>query len=807
MADPKDIFGSYGSVPDLTEGGATIGQRFGVRASPDDFGAQIGQATQYAGQVKRHLGDLATDWVAKEQGKINETLATNALAEYQIEAAKLKGQYDSLDGLAAVGARDKYIQDLQKLRTNIGSRLGGDAGRAFQSSAVSHEASYIGDAYTYSIQQADKAHKDSMLLSANIAQGSMLDPSKASDPALIGEALGNVTYAHQAMLDSNSPGVVFDPETETHKFADTPEGQAAKSNFKTGLDYSKGIVWENAITTTADHDPLKASKLYSENRDVIPADARVRIEAMLAPKVIDAYAQNATNDAMNEIARGHQEAVLRPSSVGSNAYNLGNVKTPEAAAAGTAGFEAPQTPVDGALLAANTLRRGYQGLTLTQIGNKWAPSSENVTSDWVRNVSVASGISPDTVPNLNDPATLSAMLKGILVAEKSPKDRAHFTDDVIQQGVQASLAGAKPELKAKTQLPGVPDQEYARNSAGGPMSRADYAAIHRMEILSNWEQWAMDKSGGDATFASKVVTRIDGQITDMIQQQTATYSQDKTIIQQAINGMYSDGTPPATYEALRAIPEVKEALDRAEVHSPDFTRDIDAKIARVAGSAGKETKEYGPAFFTLMRKIHSGDIKSSDDLIAHLPEGDKPGDITYSGYEKLVKEFTHDAETQSDAEMKTQAFKVIKRQLSAEDETFGIKDPKGEALFSQAMPILFKAIDEGKSKGLTMGELTDPSNPAWIGNKVKSLERTQEQIMVDTFGDGASVTGTEDKATPSTKHWWEFWGDSEPKPRTPASIYLEYKTETDPVKKEALKKEALIMLRSEQPAPSAPTGD
>lgn len=781
MADPKDVYGSMGSVPDVAQGGATSGERLSVRASPNDFGAQVGQANQRRGEQMVKSGDEAMRFAIKQQGIINETLATDAMAKYQIELSKRKAEYDSLEGLQAVSAKDAYVASIEQLKGDIGKTLQGGAQRAFDTSATSVSATYIGDAEGRAVAQTKKAHLDSLLLSANLAQTSMLDPSAARNPEAVGAALGNVTYAHQAMLDENSPGVVFDPETDSHKFEDSPTGHAAREKLQNDIDHSRGIVWENRINTIANDDPLEASRMYAKNKEDIPDQARVRIEASLTPKVINAYAQGAANEAMNDIARGHQEMLVSYSSP-KKIYDAIHMQE-------SGGHANSVTSIDGAV-------GGFQILPTTFA--MYAAPGEDINNP-ADNEAVGKRILDDYDKKYNGDigriATAYFSGPGNVAPEGSAAPWINDSADGNGKNVSSYVADIVGRMgDEQPRLPGVPEQNYAKNSAGGPMSTADYAASNRMQILSKWEAWAEEQAPYDSSFRSQVVSRIDGQITDLIQQQTANNNQDKTIIQQAINGVYTKGKPPSAYKELLVIPDVAEAISRAEVHSPEFTAQIDAKIERVSGAAGKDIKEYGAAFFPLMRKIHSGEIKTSDDLIEHLPDENKPGDITYSGYQQLIKEFTHDAESQSDGMMKTQAFSVIKRNLSAQDDAFGIRDPKGEALYSQALPVLFKAIDDGKSKGLTMGELTDPSNPNWIGNSVASLKRTPEQIMVDTYGDGEK--GTEDEKKPATKHWWDF--DKE-EVRTPSRIYFEYRTETDPDKKAKLREEGRQLLLGQIP--------
>ncbi len=117
-----------------------------------------------------------------------------------------------------------------------------------------------------------------------------------------------------------------------------------------------------------------------------------------------------------------------------NANNIGNVR-------GRKGFVQPATPVDGAALAASTLLKGYRGLTLGEIAHKWAPASDHNDPDgWAANVSRATGINVNDVPNMDDPDALANLIKGIGVAEKKPEDLAMFDPATIRQGVTSAMA-------------------------------------------------------------------------------------------------------------------------------------------------------------------------------------------------------------------------------------------------------------------------------------------------------------------------------------------------------------------------------
>jgi hypothetical protein len=124
------------------------------------------------------------------------------------------------------------------------------------------------------------------------------------------------------------------------------------------------------------------------------------------------------------------------------AFNIGNVKTREGA------FAEPASAVDGVTLAANNLRGGYRGLTLSQIADKWAPTSDgNNPAQWAATVAQVSGLPQGQVPNLDDAATLHKLISGIGAAEKGRGQLGAFSPQVIDQGIQAALSGKSANLR------------------------------------------------------------------------------------------------------------------------------------------------------------------------------------------------------------------------------------------------------------------------------------------------------------------------------------------------------------------------
>lgn len=636
----NDLYGTMGSVGDSVSVDGSGAQMDGTRVNANDFGGQVGQAVQGLGETGSKISDQVSDIAIKQQQMINETTMTNSELDTATKAGAIKADYMSKTGLAAYNAFPKYQADLQSLIEEGKQGLSPNAAHGYEMLARRTISNHMIDGSSYAASQLKAAQRDSASNMINISVGNSGDPSVANSDQRFGEQIGNIHYGAAMQLgnetDENS-GLQQHPETGAISFADTPQGQTSKQQYDSTISYNTGLAWQNRIQTLAKDNPVQASQVFADNKDNIPADAAVRIDASLQPQVQNYHATSIVGNTLNEANLAHQDMLLNPSSAGSNAFNLGNVKTAAGASGDTADFVKPATLVDGAILTANTLRSGYQGLTLAQIGNKWAPPSENKTNDWVKNVSSASGLSPDTIPDLNNPAQLSSLLKGIATAEKSPADRAHFTDDVISQAAQKSIDGEKPNTV--TQTAAQANKPYATNPDGSPLSRADYYAAHKDTILAAGDRYAEQTMPGDLEFKNIVRQRLTNQMDTAINSQAAQYKQDNNFIQRGISGALTNGQAPTTRESLEQIQGMKEVLNRSAVHSPQYYQGIDTQINKI--SAQNNTVNSPNGYSTIMRVL-DGNITSEGQLSGLLGRSNFTG-INAKDYNDSLKSIDADS--------------------------------------------------------------------------------------------------------------------------------------------------------------------
>ncbi|CAL8474565.1 hypothetical protein [Caballeronia sp. S22] len=103
-------------------------------------------------------------------------------------------------------------------------------------------------------------------------------------------------------------------------------------------------------------------------------------------------------------------------------------------------FETPET---GIREAAENLRRGYRGLTVAEIVDKWTGGARTgntaqMTANYVGLLSQGTGLRADQVPDLNNKSVVSSLIAAQIRAENGQQP---YSSDQINAGVAAAFAG------------------------------------------------------------------------------------------------------------------------------------------------------------------------------------------------------------------------------------------------------------------------------------------------------------------------------------------------------------------------------
>lgn len=689
----------YNPTPSVNPEATGGGEPFRVQASPEDFGSQIGGAEKQASGALGEAADQQFNYQLKQQGLLNEAAATDGETQYEIQKDKIVQGFKSLQGFAATPdspAYQKSIQDISALRQQmIGTMRSPNAAKAFNTLSLRHEANGIDDINSYATQQVKATSNTAATAQMNQAvnRASSYDvaasDSRFSDIAHDVDFSLGITMANQGY--DVGTGMKVDPNTGKLSFdTSTPHGAQAQAVYQNYRDKAVGQAWQNRIETLT-NDPsngnaMKANEIYQANKADIPADAQVKISGFLVAKVRNAQTRSYADQDTADLEHGYQATISGAPQSYPN--NNGNVKN-----ASGAGFLNPATPVDGVIATTNNLRSDiYKGKTLAQIGATWEGTTPDHIQAWVNNVSKASGIDQNAVPNRDDPAVLHALVKGITIAEKSAQDRSAFSDDVINQGVQGSLGGQKANLLvAGNQTVAAP---------ANPVSKADWYRQNFAPIMQQAQDRATNLFPGDPVAQDQYISRRQTNIQREITAQDMAYTADIHTVQGALVTPMSDGTLPTTPDQLS--PEAKEAYTRSQIQNPGAAMGMDrVMVANAKGQAAG----YGSNFYSFLQRVIApqGDPTRVTDPneLAKSVYGGEDGPLTNTGLRELQGIISQRGTPQGDAVAAQMSSFLKQAHTMISGQTASISDPKGEKLYGDflkhAIPQIVAAQRSGNA--------------------------------------------------------------------------------------------------------------
>lgn len=696
----------------------------GNRATPDNMGAQVGEALQRGGAQLEQSSDKVASYVLERQGMINETLATDAETQAMSHYGEIVGKYKSTEGLATVAAQPAAIADIQGVRQKIAASLPNDMARkAFVTLALRHEGYAIEDINTYGAQQVKAADTKSAQDSMELGVANSGRYEVASNQQRFEDSLHDANFAavrimrNQGYGPEAGTGMAQAPDGSLTFDAATSQGQAAKAAYDQLIAKAHGQAWENRIHALAD-DPQNgnidaALKTFNEHRADIPAEAQSRLSAYLEPKARS-----------SEVRTGAQAI-------------LSGVETDYQKTLGTDG------PVTTDKAPAKKFTEDDAASALYSI---------------VPNVQITSG---KRSPEHN------AAVGGV-------SDSMHLdgqaTDFVLPPGMTADQA------KAKIQEKGLPITEWvdegshvhwgwgqkggaaiAQADSSPHQSRADYYRDNFSTIMQKTREQAEQLHPGDQAFSDQMVARTEAVMTDEIRGQELKYTSDLHTVQQATTGAFTNGKRPTSMDEIEAIsPELKDAVESVRTNQPLSYNAIEQHI--LPSNARGEGGALGAQFYDLLQRVTAPAtdktrIGAQKDLMPFVRGGDK-GPLTATGLNVLTAMMGDRGKPTGEAEASALHgfFQTAHHELTGSNPQLNVSDPKGDELFEKFTVQALNDYAAGKAAGKTQAQLLDPKSPDYIGASMGAYRRSLLQLNADIFtnesaGDfgtmmgGASTTG------------------------------------------------------------------
>lgn len=473
-----------------------------------------------------------------------------------------------------------------------------------------------------------------------------------------------------------------------------------------------------------------------------------------------------------------QSANPRGMPVAANAGNVTDAKTGQ--------FQIPASPTDGVTLTANNLRSGYKGMTIQQMAPKWVGTDQpaDQVQGWAANVAQASGLPADKPINMDDPAQMRALVRGVVQAEKGAADRALFTPAVINDGVTASLNGQQANLGTRTappagQAPGaiepnnlqvvaktgtpadfIPIQDRlaiarqaqtqtknaldapianraiqdsltdaAQGQAGqvSPRTLAQFYSQNGQAVINRAR--ALAAPYGDPALTERAAAMVQQQMDRTIHLQEQADKADRQTIDGALIGQYSKGAlPTSEQELVGTDPKIAATWQRYKESDPAGAQAVITNLL-TANAKGK-AQGMGTDFYSnLKQALAPGDPQTVTDASKFLPKvGSGPqAQLTNSGYSALqqITKMRGTPQGEAFAQQFNNFIDQMHSRITASDARTGAVDKKGAANFNKFMVSVFDRLGSSTQQGgLPGADAFDPKSDNFIGKAAPDFSMT-----------------------------------------------------------------------------------
>lgn len=686
-----------------------------IQASPQDFGAQVGQSAEKLGSTLEQAGTETVGTAGQYQQRQNNIKIDGAyyslLAQHN---AKLAGDpsvpgdtgYFGLHGQAAVDARPALDQSLEDIRQNIRAGLDNDAQRLEfdqQSRRLAmNTTSRIDSKYEMESNNAAQLSNDFGAAARN--RSVAIDPYNTEN---LQHQLADddVKQRAQAALKGADPN--------------TPEGAAVYAGF---VQHGRQNLFRTDAVAMGNLNPVDAVKFLNENRG--------EFDPEMWRQLTDQFKTGADRQA---VAAGVAGVVGHPVSAsgingGSNTGPIANPSLPPEAqkflpalSGGEGNYASPAPTGDrsGQPIANNR----YQFLRATWNG---AASAAGV------DVGDTSPQAQDTVAWDHARAVYKANTGGNLQA------------DIAAGGNEAKIAGALN--KVWPSLPGGSEQnttlaQFSARLGSGPGGAPAPSSPHSPAPYGlEFTQMQTAREQAATQFPNRPDLQrqmIDGVWQDI--QQTNTL-QAKYEAEQA--KQLRDTQQAAGNTFLKQILTDPKSLDLPALEASPLTWEQKNDLYNVAQAHLKETatdreaKTYGSGFWSAYQQVHSTDPATRINDPSQLwSRGGPNGDLSLAGIDKLTQEITSSKTPEGASNNKT-----VENYLSAAHVAIsghgmfnGQRDAVGEMNFARFIPSAFAEIEKEKQAGMSPAMMMQKGGA--LDQLVKQSTRSPQQMMRDMMGD------------------------------------------------------------------------
>lgn len=729
MPRPDDNYGSYGSVPTVQNQGVSRAS-LSVKASPDAFGENVGEAVSGLGKQAQEINDHFAQVVT--EAKVNDDYAN----KYIPAATQLKNQYDSLRGQDKVGGYEKYINDLEGLNKQFTTAQPGMVGQTSMQGLVNRytigeRTSAQSGLVSSQKEFADKAAGDLIIANNGLAAQNYKNPElvdsieQQNDNHVLIRHIDNGhdpnDPASQSVIADTQKGIRGQMASGMIKTA-INSGDAESANFFRSRYASVIPGYEKLVMDNALHD--ENIKQTGNNAVRALTSGKPIPDAVGAPaaKVQALVANTAKTSTVNP---NHALTVLRIESA--NGQNVGARGTlgQDKESAGKSLDEQAKALCDNLKSASDrasqVLGRPAEGWEAYAVYQQGAGGGAALLQ------ADRSAKAIDVLgPLYKNPKDALAAINGN--GGNSTMTVGDFTDHIKQlwtdnekrancdfgNAEEPGKAILKPhETTGETVQPGAtPTQAWLNFEKKYPGMQAQIDAIPNYEVKAGVKKY--------------------------IEEKRQEYSRAATAYKNVLVNQAAQLAAKPEFTSVDQIPaEMRAALATDSPHTLNYLQTkAEDNLNKASGANTKDQREYGAKFYELFNRVHS----SSDIKINTVSELQKyvgpQGGLTISGYDKLENELkkSNNPETASEGQAKKLFYEYAKKRIAP----YATSDKQA---FNDFFIQSELAYQKGISAGKTPAQLLTSTSPDYLGLAIPQFAPTQTQLM------GAKIDNNKLEAT------------------------------------------------------------
>lgn len=242
-----------------------IGYQNANGATPDAFGAGIGQAQQGTAQAVDHLGGVFATHAEKMQADVNASAAKDLFLQGDVAVGKLTVEYNSLEGANRVNAYPGFVEAVGKIRQDTIASAPNDKVAKLFDADFSKRVGY------------------SIVDGARSAASANKQYQNQTNEAVRTNALGHI--AAQANDDNR-----FSTELEIGKqtFQNSDEYKGSSPEVRAQRDEAfVSSAWATRLQAMSRTDPLRSRELLTKNKDSIDGVTQLKLQDSINQQIIN----------------------------------------------------------------------------------------------------------------------------------------------------------------------------------------------------------------------------------------------------------------------------------------------------------------------------------------------------------------------------------------------------------------------------------------------------------------------------------------------------------------------------------------